>query len=333
MKTKVAVIGTGSMGRNHARVYWEMPEVDFVGIADADVEKTSALGKKYGVPVFNDYRELLDKQKPDAVTIAVPTVLHHEVALEAIQRGIHVLIEKPIALEVSQGEEIIRKAAEKNVKLQIGHIERFNPAIITLQQEIEKKVLGKIYALEAHRVGPFPARINDVGVIIDLAVHELDIMCHLCQSDVIRVYAETERKIHTAHEDVLSATLRMENGVIGTISINWLTPTKTRELIVIGDLGMFKVDYLTQDLYFYENSSAKGSEWEAFQILRGVSEGKVIKYSFSKKEPLRAEQEAFLAAVNGTQPVAVSGQDGLKALFLAQKMIEAGRCHQSIGCN
>lgn len=320
------------MGRNHARVYWEMPDVDFVGIADADVEKTSALGKKYGVQAFSDYRKLLDEQKPDAVTIAVPTVLHYEVALEAIDRGIHVLLEKPIALEVAQGEEIIRKAAEKNVKLQIGHIERFNPAIITLQQEIEKKVLGKIYALEAHRVGPFPARINDVGVIVDLAVHELDIMRHICQSEVVRVYAETERRIHTAHEDVLSATLRMENGAIGTISINWLTPTKIRELIVIGDLGMFKVDYLTQDLYFYENSSAKGSEWETFQILRGVSEGKVIKYSLAKKEPLRAEQEAFLAAVHGSQPVAVSGQDGLKALILAQKMIEAGQNHQSVSC-
>ncbi len=332
MKTKVAVIGTGSMGRNHARVYWEMPDVDFVGIADADIEKTAALGKKYGIQVFNDYRKMLDEQNPDAVTIAVPTVLHYEVALEAIDRGIHVLLEKPIALEVAQGEEIIRKAADKNVKLQIGHIERFNPAIITLQQEIEKKILGKIYALEAHRVGPFPARINDVGVIVDLAVHELDIMRHICQSEVIRVFAETERRIHTAHEDVLSATLRMENGVIGTISINWLTPTKIRELIVIGDLGMFKVDYLTQDLYFYENSSAKGSEWETFQILRGVSEGKVIKYSFAKKEPLRAEQEAFLAAVQGTQPVAVSGQDGLKALILAQKMIEAGQTHQSVSC-
>jgi UDP-N-acetylglucosamine 3-dehydrogenase len=332
MKTKVAVIGTGSMGRNHARVYWEMPEVDFVGIADADFEKATVLGKKYGIPVYKDFREMLDKQKPDAVTCAVPTILHHEVALEVIDRGIHLLLEKPISMAVAEGEEIIQKAEKKNIKLQIGHIERFNPAIITLQQEIEKKVLGKIYALESHRVGPFPARINDVGVIIDLAVHELDIMRHIGQSEFTRVFAETERRIHTAHEDILSATLRMENGVIGTISINWLTPTKIRELIVIGDLGMFKVDYLTQDLYFFENSSAKGSEWEAFQILRGVSEGKVIKYSFNKKEPLRAEQEAFIAAVNGIQPVAVSGLDGLKALILAQKMIESGQTHQSVSC-
>ncbi len=332
MKTKVAVIGTGSMGKNHARVYWEMPDVEFVGISDADAEKAAALGKKYGVPVFSNYREMLDKQKPDAVTIAVPTVLHHEVALEAINRGIHVLLEKPISMEIEQGEDIIQKAAEKGVTLQIGHIERFNPAIITLQQELDKKVLGKLYYLESHRVGPYPARINDVGVIIDLAVHELDIMRHIGQSEITRVYAETERRIHTAHEDLISATLRMGNGIIGTISINWLTPTKIRELLVIGELGMFKVDYLTQDLYFYENSSAKGSEWETFQILRGVSEGKIIKYSFNKKEPLRTEQEAFLAAVNGTQPVPVSGQDGLKALILARKMIESGQTHQSVKC-
>jgi len=332
MKTKVAVIGTGSMGRNHARVYWEMPEVEFVGIADADLDKASTLGNKYGIPVFKDYQELLDKQKPEAVTVAVPTVMHHQVAMEVINRGIHLLLEKPVAQEIEQGKEIIKKAAEKKIKLMIGHIERFNPAIITLQQELERKVLGKIYYLESHRVGPFPARISDVGVIIDLAVHELDIMRHIAQSEINRVYAETERRIHTAHEDLISATLRMENGIIGTISINWLTPTKIRELKVIGELGMFKVDYLTQDLYFYENSSAKGSEWETFQILRGVSEGKVIKYSFSKKEPLRAEQEAFLTAIREDQPVPVSGEDGLQALILAKKMIESGTIHQSVTC-
>ena len=332
MKTKVAVIGTGSMGKNHVRVYWEMPNVDFVGIADADNDKASALGTKYNVPVFKDYREMLDRQKPDAITIAVPTVLHHEVALEAIDRGINVLLEKPIALEIDQGKEIIKKAAEKNVKLMIGHIERFNPAIITLQNELQNKVLGRIYYLESHRVGPFPARINDVGVIIDLAVHELDIMRHIGQSEICRIFAETERRIHTAHEDLISATLRMKNGIIGTIAINWLSPTKVRELIVAGEKGLFKVDYLTQDLFFYENSSAKGSEWETFQILRGVSEGKIIKYSFNKKEPLRAEQEAFLAAVNGVQPVTVTGEDGLQALILAKKMIESGLNHQTISC-
>lgn len=332
MKTKVAVIGTGSMGRNHARVYWEMPDVEFVGIADADLDKASALGNKYGIPVFKDYQELLDKQKPDAVTVAVPTIMHHQVAMEVIDHGIHLLLEKPVAQEIEQGKEIINKATEKKVKLMIGHIERFNPAIITLQQELEKNVLGKIYYLESHRVGPFPARISDVGVIIDLAVHELDIMRHIAQSEIKRVYAETERRIHTAHEDLISATLRMENGIIGTISINWLTPTKIRELKVIGELGMFKVDYLTQDLYFYENSSAKGSEWETFQILRGVSEGKVIKYSFSKKEPLRAEQEAFLTAIREDQVIPVSGEDGLQALIMAKKMIESGTIHQSVTC-
>ena len=152
-----------------------------------------------------------------------------------------------------------------------------------------------MFQIDAHRQGPFPARIKDVGVVIDLAVHDLDVMRYVSGAEVVRVYAETERRIHSTREDLLTGLVRLSDGTIGTLTINWLTPTKIRELYVTGECGMFRVDYLTQDLYFFENATANGGDWETLRALRGVSEGRMIRHVVAKKEPLRAEQEAFLA--------------------------------------
>jgi predicted dehydrogenase len=160
--------------------------------------------------------------------------------------------------------------------------------------------------------------------VIDLAVHDLDIMRYVTQAEVVRVYAETLRGIHSQQEDSMSGVVRLSDGTIGTLLINWITPTKIREFYATGECGMFKVDYLTQDLIFFENAVSNGSDWETLRMLRGVSEGKMIRYYVDKKEPLRAEQEAFLAAVRGEAPVAVTGQDALQALVLAQAIVTSG---------
>lgn len=324
MNAKVAVIGVGSMGRNHARVYTELPEVTLVGVADASEKAAAQIARRYGTESYTDYIRLLDEQKPEAVTIAVPTVDHLEVALAVIERGIHLLIEKPIAFTGDEARQIIQAADAAGVKLMIGHIERFNPAVTALKNRLTAGELGRVFQMDAHRQGPFPARVQDVGVVIDLAVHDLDVMRYVSDAEVVRVYAETERQIHSSHEDLLTGLIRMDNGVIGTLIINWLTPTKIRELLVTGETGLFRVDYLTQDLYFYENATANGEDWETIRMLRGVSEGRMIRYVVTKKEPLRAEQEAFLAAVRGEAPVVVTGQDGLKALKLAQAVVTSG---------
>jgi predicted dehydrogenase len=274
--------------------------------------------------------KLLDECQPDAVTLAVPTVEHLAMALPIIQRGIHLLIEKPIAFTVQEGQQIIAAAEQAGVKLMIGHIERFNPAVIALKDHLAKGELGRVFQIDAHRQGPFPARVKDVGVVIDLAVHDLDIMRYVSGAEVARVYAETERRIHSTREDLLTGLVRLGDGTIGTLAINWLTPTKIRELYVTGERGMFRVDYLTQDLYFFENATASGGEWDTLRVLRGVSEGQMIRYVVNKKEPLRAEQVAFLAAVRGQAPVAVSGLDGLKALELAQAVVTSGLEHRAI---
>jgi UDP-N-acetylglucosamine 3-dehydrogenase len=272
----------------------------------------------------------LDEAKPDAVTLAVPTIYHHDVALEIIDRGIPLLIEKPIAFTIEEGQSIIDAAKRKNVKLMIGHIERFNPAIITLKEHITQGKLGRIFQMDAHRQGPFPARIADVGVVVDLAVHDLDVMRFVSQKEIIRVYAETEKHIHSKYEDLLTGLVRFADGIVGTLTINWLTPTKIREFIVTGERGLYRCDYLTQDLYFFENPVSSGSEWDNLRVLRGVSEGQMVRHIIAKKEPLRSEQEAFLDAVENDAPVAVTGEDGLRALELAKTIVESGTEHRII---
>lgn len=330
MKLRTAVIGVGSMGKNHARIYWELPNVDLVGVADFDPDTANTIANKYGTKAYYQYQDLLDKEKPDAVTLAVPTIYHRDIALDIIERGIPLLIEKPIAFTLEEGQSIIEAANKANVKLMIGHIERFNPAIITLKQFIKEGRLGRIFQMDAHRQGPFPARIADVGVVVDLAVHDLDVMRFVSDKEIIRVYAETEKHIHSKYEDLMTGLVRFSDGIIGTLTINWLTPTKIREFIVTGERGLYRCDYLTQDLYFYENPVSSGSEWDNLRVLRGVREGQMVRHIISKKEPLRSEQEAFLAAIENDTPVPVSGEDGLRALELAKTIVYSGTEHQIV---
>lgn len=318
------------MGVNHARVNWELPDVELVAVADFDESRVNSVAKKYSTKAYTDYQRMLDETKPDEVTLAVPTVYHHKIALDIIDRGIPVLIEKPISFTLEEGREIIEAAKNKNVKLMIGHIERFNPAIIALKELIAQEELGRIFQMDAHRQGPFPARIGDVGVVIDLAVHDLDIMRFVSQSEIVRVFAETEKHIHSKYEDLLTGLVRLADGSVGTLNINWLTPTKIREFIVTGERGLFRCDYLTQDLYFYENPISHGSEWENLRVLRGVREGKMVRHMIAKKEPLRAEQEAFINSIQNNTPAPVTGEDGLRALELAKAIIHSGTIHETV---
>lgn len=330
MATRVAVIGVGSMGKNHARVYNELPEAELVAVSDANPAVAQAIGAQFGTAAFTDYRELLAQVKPEAVTIAVPTAMHEEVALAALEAGADVLVEKPIAATLEEGQRIIERARELNRKLMVGHIVRFNPALQALKQKLQAGELGRIFQIFCRRAGPFPARIRDVGVVVDLAPHDVDIMRFLTGMDPERVYAETEQRIHTDHEDLLFGMLRFPEGITGALEINWLTPTKVREVLVLGERGLFRVDDLVQDLYFFENAQAAADNYPALRVLKGVSEGSMVRYSLQRYEPLKAELQAFLKAVRGEAPVAVTGEDGLKALRLALALVESGLKHQVV---
>lgn len=330
---KVAVIGVGSMGRNHARVFSELPEAELVAVSDADAKQADAAAEKFGARAYTEYRELLEKEKPDAVSIAVPTVLHEEAGVAALESGAHVLMEKPIAATVEEGQRLIAKAKSAGRKLMVGHIVRFNPAIQALKQKLAAGELGRIFQVFCRRAGPFPARIRDVGVVVDLAPHDVDLMRFLTDADPVRLYAEIEQRLHTDHEDLLWGVLRFADGITGSLEINWLTPTKVRETLVLGERGLFRVDDLTQDLYFFENAQAKDVQWATLQTLKGVSEGSMTRFAIPRFEPLKAELQSFLKAIQDEKPVPVSGEDGLAALRISLALVESGQSHRVIEFN
>lgn len=327
---KVAVIGVGSMGKNHARIYAELPDVEFVAVADKNLELVEAVADKYGIRAYSKFEELLEKESPQAVSIAVPTAKHFEVGSAAMRAGADVLIEKPIASTFEHGKALIELSESLSRRLMVGHIVRFNPAIRALKQKLQEDDLGRIFQIVCRRVGPFPDRVRDVGVVIDLAPHDIDLMRYLTGEDPVRLFAEIEQRIHTEHEDLLYGLLHFPSGVTGALDINWLTPTKVRETIVLGERGMFRVNDLTQDLYFFENAEIADTLWPALGNIRGVSEGRMVRFPLERYEPLRAELEAFVYAIQKDTPIPVSGEDGLKALRIAQALVESGREHRVI---
>jgi len=270
---KAAVIGVGNMGRNHARIYNELPGVELVGVSDVDENNIQLISRRLGVKGYADFNQLLDETKPDLVSVVVPTVYHLDIARDVIKRGIHLLVEKPIAFQLTEAQQMIAEAETAGVKLMIGHIERFNPAIMALKERLAAGELGQVFQIDVRRQGPFPPRVTDVGVVIDLAVHDLDIMRYVTGNEIVRVFAETGRQLHSKNEDMLHGLVRMDSGVMGSLTINWLTPTKIRQLEIIGEKGMFRADYLTQDLFFYENAMVDEYEWDTLRVLRGVSCG------------------------------------------------------------
>jgi UDP-N-acetylglucosamine 3-dehydrogenase len=322
--TRVGVVGTGVMGRNHARVLREMRDVELVGVADSNLDAASQVAGFHATRGYGSLEELLKKEKPEAVTIAVPTENHHRAVMEALAAGCHVMVEKPIAATLGEAGELVAAARSANRVLAVGHIERYNPAVLELKRRLDEGQLGRAYQFDAQRLGPFPQRIRDVGVVIDLATHDLDLMRFLTGSEIVRVYAETRRKVHTTREDMVSGLVRLADGSVGLLQINWLTPTKIRQMTVTGERGMFRADYLTQDLYFYENAEATAHNWEQITMLRGVSEGSMVKYVVHKREPLQSELEAFMKAVAGDPAGIVSGEDGSEALRLALALVESG---------
>ena len=320
---KAGVIGVGSMGRNHVRVYREMENVELVGIADQSPQTATKVGSTYCVPNYTDYRVFLDECQPDLVSLAVPTGHHLSVGADLIQRGVHVLIEKPLATTVEEGEELVELAQQHNVILAVGHIERFNPAVIELRRRLREGMAGRIYQIHTQRLSPYPARIRDAGVVIDLASHDIDLMRFLMHEEIVRLYGETLRTINSDREDAFTGLLRFHSGAIGVLDVNWITPTKVRNLTITGGRGMFRCDLLSQELFFYENETGP-SQWDTLSVLRGVSEGNVLGIRIQRQEPLAAELADFVGAVREGRQPAITGQDGLETLRLALEFVRSG---------
>lgn len=320
---RAAVVGAGNMGRNHVRVLAELPGVDLVAVCDADPASLGgALRGRAGVRGYDEVGRMLDEQPLDFVVVATPTRWHSVVTQEVLARGLHCLVEKPIAASRHEAESMIKLADAQDVHLGIGHVERYNPAIRQLKDRLVREDSGGVLLLGARRTGPFPARIQDVGVVTDLATHDIDIMMMLTNASVSRVFAESAKRIHQTHEDLFTGTLRFEEGQIGLLDINWLTPFKTRELTVVCERGTFVANYLTQELTFYENGHPS-SQWESLSTLTGVAEGNVVRYPVRRYEPLRAELEAFMTAVRGQGFNYVTGENALATLEVTTALLSA----------
>ena len=309
------------MGANHARVLADTEGIDLVAVADADPERVAKATAGRGAAGFPDATTLLRASQPDFISIVVPTGLHEEVALTCIAAGANVLVEKPIAATMDAARRVAAAATSAGVLLTVGHIERFNPAIRELKRRLMEGQGGRVLQLRARRVGPFPHRIRDVGVIHDLGPHDIDIMRYILDDEVERVYAEARSHIATGNEDLFAGMLRFRGGALGLLEINWLTPTKERTISVLCERGMFVADYAGQKLTFYENHDAVAREG----ALASVSEGMVVQYPIVNREPLRAELESFRDAILAGTPPLVTAHDGMAALAVSEALVESSR--------
>ncbi len=300
---RVGVIGVGTMGRHHARVYSELPNVELVGVADKNGDLACSIAEKLHTQSFIDYRELL-KQGLDAVSIAVPTSLHKKVAIDTAEAGINMLIEKPIADTVANAKEIVRKCEESAVKLMIGHIERFNPAISVIKENVSS---ADIVAIDITRVGPLPPRIKDVGVVIDLATHDIDLVRYLSNSEFNKVHSLTLNTI-SDKEDIAILSFEMENGILAHTTANWLTPYKVREINVYTKRKLIKGWLIDQKVLEF----SRYKEDNSYLV-------KELRVPFN--EPLRLELESLIESIDEDKEPLITGYDGLKALEIAHECL------------
>ncbi len=297
---RVGVIGAGVMGRNHARVLAELPNVELVGVADPDAGRAAqAAGQAEAAEVLADHKELIAR-KVDAAVVAAPTHLHHQISLELIDAGVSLLVEKPIATTVEQGREIVTAAARNGVTLMVGHVERFNPAVQAIKQALAGE---EILSIGITRVGPFPPRMSDVGVVIDLAVHDIDLIRWFTESEIAEVQPQISSVI-AEREDIALLQFRTANGVLAHINTNWLTPFKARTVQVATRDKYVMADLLTRTV-----TECFGFQKDGSYGMRHLSVGHT--------EPLRAELMAFVDAVRGGKKPAVSGEEGVASLEIA----------------
>ena len=316
---QVGVIGLGFMGSNHLRVYSEMEGVNLIAVADRDEETVRRAVRGRTVRPYTDYRRMLESERLDAVSIVVPTKLHREVALAAIASGVGVLIEKPIGSNVEEGLQIEEAARTSGITVAVGHIERFNPAVGKLKQRLGADLLGEVYQVQARRVGPFQQRQRDVGVVHDLATHDVDVMRFVLGAEVRRLHAVARRGIRTGFEDTLFAILEFDNGMAGLLDINWISPVKVRELRLVGERGALSLNYVSQELHHYQ------VETPSEQVEQAASSSEDTGLEMMKREPLREELEAFVRAVASKERPVVDCSDAIIALHLAEKLVQSSR--------
>jgi predicted dehydrogenase len=307
---RIGVIGVGNMGQHHTRVLSMLKDVELVGVSDTNVERGLDTASKYRVRFFEDYRDLLPHV--DAVCVAVPTRFHHAVGMTCLQEGIHVLIEKPIAASISEAESLVNAAAQFQCILQVGHIERFNPAFQELSKVLKTE---ELLALEAHRMSPYSDRANDVSVVLDLMIHDIDLMLELAASPVVKLTASGSRASDSGYLDYVTATLGFANGMVATLTSSKVTHRKIRRIAAHCKNSLTEADFLNNEILIHRKTTAN-CVTDYGQVLYR-QDGLIEKVHTSNIEPLHAELEHFVGCVRGGSQPSVGGEQALKALRLA----------------
>jgi UDP-N-acetylglucosamine 3-dehydrogenase len=319
-RLRLALAGLGSMGRNHLRVISNHPETTLAAIADPDAAALEGAVAQSGAKGFADPLDMVRDAEIDGVVIAAPTTAHRALALAAIERCLPVLVEKPLAGTLEDALAVVTAARRANVRVQVGHVERYNPAVLEMGRLLRAGWLSTIYAISSRRSGPFPARIRDVGVTVDLGTHDVDMLSWIAGERPVRVYAETAQRLHATREDLTFGLMHFPSGATGFLDVDWLTPAKRRSLVAIGEEGMFELDYLTQKLTFTRSNVDRP------QMIGGYATtftGDVADIPITSIEPLRAQLDEFVRVVRTGDRPYVDGEDGLWAVAIANALLAA----------
>ena len=308
---KIGVIGIGNMGQHHTRVLSLLKDVELVGIADLNVERGLDLASKYRIKFFEDYHDLLPLV--DAVCIAVPTKLHYQVGLECMAAGVHTMIEKPIAASIAEAEALVNAAADHNVILQVGHIERFNPAFQELSKVLKTE---QLLAIEAHRMSPYSQRANDVSVVLDLMIHDIDLLLEMAASPVVQLTATGSKKDDSEHLDYVTATLNFANGIVATLTASKVTHRKIRTIAAHCRNSLTEADFLNNEIEIHRQTTANYTT-DYGQILYR-QDGLIEQVYTSNIEPLHAELEHFVQCVRGGEKPSVGGEQAPQSITIGQ---------------
>lgn len=318
MTLRYGLIGLGSMGRHHARNIRALAGAELVAVADPYGDKFGVAGD---LEVLPDVDALIDAGI-DAAMVAVPTGQHAEVALKLAAAGIHTMVEKPLASTIEEGKALVAAFEDAGLVGAVGYVERCNPALLEMRRRIAEGQLGKVYQILTRRQSPFPARIADVGVVKDLATHDVDLTAWVAGSQYAVISAQTAHRADREYEDLVTASGKLANGVLVNHLVNWLTPYKERQTVVLGEHGALVADTTMGDLTFYENGSLPLG-WDQISAFRGVSEGQVIRYALEKREPLAVEHEHFRDAVLGKACEHVTMREALTTMEVVQAMLDS----------
>jgi len=316
MTLRAGLIGIGMMGRHHARVLRSLDGVELVAVADAGGDPHGVAG---GLPVLPTIEDLI-AVGIDYCMVAVPTIYHEPIGMKLAAAGVHAMIEKPLAQDGPAALRLAEAFEKAGLVGAVGHIERYNPALQSMRVRLEQGELGDVYQVVTRRQGPFPARIADVGVVKDLATHDIDLTAWVTQQPFTSVAARTAYKSGREFEDLVAVVGQLADGTVTSHLVNWLSPLKERVTIVTGEKGAFVADTLTADLTFFANGIVP-TEWDAIAKFRGVAEGDMVRYAIAKPEPLRGEHEAFRDAVLGKSTDIVTMRQGLATVAVAEAVL------------